>query len=48
MKIYLVDSAIWSVGGLFLGYVLGRLENQAKLIITKVKHIEDVVEELEK
>ena len=46
MSEYLLDSTIWSVGGLFLGYILGKLENRVEAAIHKIEHLEVMLEEM--
>lgn len=32
---YLTESAVWSLGGLFVGYVLGRTEREVREVLKK-------------
>lgn len=38
---YLVESSIWSVGGLVVGYFLGRAEREIRDIKKKVEETDD-------
>jgi hypothetical protein len=38
---YLVESSLWSIGGLLLGYALGRLRRDVSAIRKKVEERDD-------